>query len=711
MKLLIIEGDQKTCIELVALTEQFGYEAVAVDAWTTTLDILKQVDAPQLIIIGFDVSELAREELCQKIKLIKPGNLSYILLLRSPNDVDDIASGVLAGANDYISSPVDSTELRIRLDVAQGVIGLNQTVKKPKGAQLAPKLNVLMTSRAGLPCRLEYCSSMLDHVGAYVYTKDVQGRYTYVNDKVCDLFACSAAEIIGHDDSQFFSLNESSELRANDLFVMQNNKIVETEECNVVAKTGAIRYYATVKKPLLGTNGVVVGLLGVSTDITESKEDSEKLKESLRRAAQQTRLLDDKKELYDIVFKNTSSGVLILELSSFCFTSCNAQAVAMLGYASKANILNRRPQELSPEFQLGGVRSDEKAQAMCELALKNGAHTFEWQHLTKSNEPIWIEVSVTPVEIKGEQELYVTWKDINERKAAEASLALSARVFHEVNEAILIIDSGKSIIDANPAFCSLVGYNHNELKGLVGRDLHSKKHSDRFFYDIWECVGSNGYWRGEIDVQGKSEEIKTCQLTVSEVLNDDGEVVNYLGMYINISDRKEQQKRLTLLAHYDQLTGLPNRSLFADRFKQAVAHSKRYKNPLAVCFLDLDSFKPINDDFGHDVGDKLLIQVAKRISTTLRDEDTVSRQGGDEFALLLGALESPQQCEQIVNRMLRSLAEPYLIDGQSHKVTASCGIALYPDSSDELDALMRQADQAMYSSKRAGKNKLSFFSC
>jgi len=710
MKLLIVESDQKTRTELVTLTKQWGYDVIAVDAWKTTLDILEQVNGPQLIIVGFDVSELARVEVCQKIKLIKPGNLSYILLLSSPINVDDIAAGVLAGANDYISSPVDSTELQIRLDVAQGVIGLNQTAINIKGPQFTPKHEQLHAGDAGLQCQLEQCRLMLDHVGAYVYTKDIQGRYTYANDKVCELFACSASEIIGRDDSQFFSLNESSELRANDLFVMQNNKVVEAEECNIVAETGATRYYATVKKPLLDNNGIVVGLLGVSTDITESKEDEGKLKELLRKAAQQTRVLDDKRELYDIVFKNTNSGVLILEIESFRFTSCNEQAAAMLGYGSKADILNTHPQELSPDFQLGGVRSDEKAKAMCAIALKNGAHTFEWQHLTKNNGSIWIEVTVTPVVIKGEQVLHVVWKDINERKAAEASLALSARVFHEVNEAIVITNPDRSIIDANPAFCELVGYSHNELKGLVGRALHSKKHSDAFFDNVWECVGDNGFWRGEIDVKSKSKGTKTCQLTVSSVLNDDGRVVNYLGMYIDITDRKEQQKKLTLLAHYDQLTGLPNRSLFVDRFKQAVAHSKRYKNPLAVCFLDLDSFKPINDKFGHDVGDKLLIQVAERISTTLRDEDTVSRQGGDEFALLLSAFESPQQCGQIVHRMLQSLAQPYLIDGQPHQITASCGIALYPDNSDELDTLMRQADQAMYSSKRAGKNKLSFFS-
>ena len=180
-------------------------------------------------------------------------------------------------------------------------------------------------------------------------------------------------------------------------------------------------------------------------------------------------------------------------------------------------------------------------------------------------------------------------------------------------------------------------------------------------------------------------------------------------MIIDITDSKVEQKKLELLAHYDPLTGLPNRALFMDRFNQAVAHSKRRKRPLAICFIDLDSFKPINDNFGHDVGDKVLIEVAKRIAVCVREEDTVSRQGGDEFALLLGSFESVRQCEQIMERMLKTLAEPYEVDGQAHCITASCGVALYPSDHNDFEGLMRQADQAMYFSKHKGKNQVSFF--
>ena len=176
-----------------------------------------------------------------------------------------------------------------------------------------------------------------------------------------------------------------------------------------------------------------------------------------------------------------------------------------------------------------------------------------------------------------------------------------------------------------------------------------------------------------------------------------------------IDQQKEHQQELELIAHYDPLTKLPNRTLFNDRFAQAVAHSKRTNTLLAVCFLDLDHFKPINDNFGHDVGDKILLKVAKRVQRILREEDTVSRQGGDEFAILLSDLDSSSKCIQLLKRIHNALAQPYKIDGQSHLISASSGTTLYPIDDSDLDTLLRHADQAMYQSKLVGRNTFHLF--
>jgi len=182
------------------------------------------------------------------------------------------------------------------------------------------------------------------------------------------------------------------------------------------------------------------------------------------------------------------------------------------------------------------------------------------------------------------------------------------------------------------------------------------------------------------------------------------------GIVAIILKREAEEEKLHHMAHYDELTQLPNRILFSDRFTQAVAHSKRTNNMLAVCFLDLDNFKPVNDNYGHEVGDKLLIEVAARIKKTLREEDTVSRQGGDEFALLLGDIASIAQCEEAIGRILKVLAQPYLIDDVTHKISASIGISIYPLENVDLDTLIRHADQAMYLAKLSGKNQQRLFS-
>ncbi len=176
-----------------------------------------------------------------------------------------------------------------------------------------------------------------------------------------------------------------------------------------------------------------------------------------------------------------------------------------------------------------------------------------------------------------------------------------------------------------------------------------------------------------------------------------------------MTKNKTHQKTLEHMAHYDLLTQLPNRALFVDRFEQAVARCKRTQTLLAICFLDLDEFKPVNDLYGHDVGDKLLIEVAKRIKLNIRAEDTVSRQGGDEFTVLLVDIESIEHCEQMLTRILRALARPYLVKDHTLNISESLGVTLYPNDNADLDILIRHADQAMYQAKSAGRNTYYFF--
>jgi diguanylate cyclase (GGDEF)-like protein/PAS domain S-box-containing protein len=308
-----------------------------------------------------------------------------------------------------------------------------------------------------------------------------------------------------------------------------------------------------------------------------------------------------------------------------------------------------------------------------------------------------------PIKLRG------TVQDITDRKITEEKLRLSSRIFKETKEGVIITDPTASITDINPAFSDITGYNRDEIIGKNPRILSSGKHSPEFFADMWKTIAEQGHWQGEMWNRKKDGTIYAELLTISSLLDEKGNILHYVGLFSDITQSKKQQQMLELMAHYDVLTQLPNRILLADRFTRAIAHSKRNKTILAVCFLDLDNFKPINDNHGHDMGDQLLIKVAERIKLNIRDEDTVSRQGGDEFALLLGDIESLIHCEQILQRIIFSLAQPYLINNQSLSISASIGVSLYPMDDADLDTLLRHADQAMYQAKLTGRNRYQLF--
>lgn len=295
-------------------------------------------------------------------------------------------------------------------------------------------------------------------------------------------------------------------------------------------------------------------------------------------------------------------------------------------------------------------------------------------------------------------------QDISERKRAEEKLKLSARVFSDAHEGIMITDAEARILDVNAAFTELTGFGHAEVIGKNPSLLKSDRQAPEFYSAMWAALNEEGHWQGEIWNRHKNNEVYAQLLTISALRDESGATINYIGLFSDITERKQQQELLEHMAHFDPLTGLPNRTLFSDRFNQAIAHTKRSGGLLAICYLDLDGFKPVNDTFGHAVGDELLIEVAKRIKSNLRECDTVCRLGGDEFALLLLDLQSRQQCEDTLDRIHSALAEPFTLNVHPVWISASCGVTLYPLDDVAPYTLLRHADQAMYQAKRAGRN-------
>jgi diguanylate cyclase (GGDEF)-like protein/hemerythrin-like metal-binding protein/PAS domain S-box-containing protein len=300
-------------------------------------------------------------------------------------------------------------------------------------------------------------------------------------------------------------------------------------------------------------------------------------------------------------------------------------------------------------------------------------------------------------------------QDITERKLVEEKLHLSERIFESTHEGIMVTDALGHIVEVNDAFCRITGFSREEVLGKLPNVLQSDHQDSVFYAEIWKCLHQYGHWSGEIWNRRKDGEIYAELISISVILDPQGHPTHYVGNLSDITVLKQHEKQLEHIAHYDALTGIPNRVLLVDRMQQAQAQTRRDGQMLAICYLDLDGFKPINDHLGHEAGDSVLIEVAKRMVQSLRGGDTVARLGGDEFVILLLGIADINECKSSLDRLLQVIAAPILLADQTYQVTASVGVTLYPHDEEDPDTLLRHADQAMYLAKRLGKNRYYFF--
>lgn len=297
-----------------------------------------------------------------------------------------------------------------------------------------------------------------------------------------------------------------------------------------------------------------------------------------------------------------------------------------------------------------------------------------------------------------------------ERKKNQDALSLMSKVFSEAQEGIFLMDIEGKVIDINLAFQGITGYSRQDIVGHQSKILKSDQHDACFFKNFWQQVKQEGHWRGEYWCHNKKGDLFASMLSFSVIKDNDGNMQCYLGMLTDITQLKIHQRKIEEMAFHDPLTQLPNRPLLNDRMQQALARVDRDKDMLAVACLDLDGFKAVNDQFGHGTGDALLIEVAHRLLTCVRNCDTVARLGGDEFAILLCEISSREHCEITLQRVLKALIAPYhLGNEQITQISGSIGYTLFPFDKVDLDTLLRHADQAMYIAKQAGKNRFQYF--
>jgi diguanylate cyclase (GGDEF)-like protein/PAS domain S-box-containing protein len=299
--------------------------------------------------------------------------------------------------------------------------------------------------------------------------------------------------------------------------------------------------------------------------------------------------------------------------------------------------------------------------------------------------------------------------DITDIKLSEDKLKLAASVFTHAQEGIMITDTSATIIEVNDTFTQMTGYSREELIGQNPRILKSGMQSPEFYTDMWKELTATGHWTGELWNRRKNGEVIAELKNISTVNDEHGTTINYVAMSTDITLMKEHQGQLERNAHYDLLTNLPNRVLLADRLSQAMLQCSRHEQSLAVVFLDLDGFKTVNDAYGHDMGDELLIALSIRMKRALREGDSLARIGGDEFVAVLTDLNTVEDCEPVLERLLLAASAPVTVGEIVLNVSASIGVTLYPQDNVDADQLVRHADQAMYVAKESGKNRYHLF--
>jgi diguanylate cyclase (GGDEF)-like protein/PAS domain S-box-containing protein len=290
-----------------------------------------------------------------------------------------------------------------------------------------------------------------------------------------------------------------------------------------------------------------------------------------------------------------------------------------------------------------------------------------------------------------------------QRKAMH-QIALNAKVFAVSNDGIVIVDAENNIREINPAFTVLTGYTRDEVIGKDPRFLTSGKQSREFYADMWKALIEVGRWEGEIWNRRKNGEVFLEKLSIHTLKDAQGKVVNRVGIFSDITQSRVEQETVAHHAQHDFLTNLPNRLLFRDRFNQQLAVAKRYSKKFAVMYIDLDRFKPVNDTLGHQVGDQLLMAVADRLKSIVREIDTVSRFGGDEFAILVSDVMSQKDVTSLAEKILAALSQPYMLEGHTINISGSLGIAIYPDDGSDMETILKNADSAMYKAKHKGSN-------
>lgn len=529
---------------------------------------------------------------------------------------------------------------------------------------------------------------VINNVPALIACVDASQRYLYVNEQYRQCFAPGQPDITGQSvqavlgDARYNRVRERIE-RA----LKGEPQSYDWEPFPGVWQL--IRY-----APFFSETRDVLGYYVLGTDITERRE----MEEARHRTEEQLAR----------VLEGSDQGYWDWNLQTNTF-EVSARWQTMLGYEPGEMHFSYEhwPELVHPEDLPKALESIRR-----HMAGETEKHELELRAKTKEGQWRWLHTSgriVSRTEDGKPLMMSGTHTDIEERKRLQLAQMDALAIFERSYEGIMVVNPDGLIAKVNPSFTRITGYSAEDVVGQSPKVLASGRHDTAFYQDLWSSLNSKGFWHGEIWDKRKSGELFAVLESITTVRDSNGTIEHYVSQFTDITQFKTHELELDKAANYDALTQLPNRRLLSDRLTQSFSRSLRSGKSSAVCFLDLDGFKAVNDQHGHETGDQLLVSVASNLKSILRADDTLARLGGDEFVMLLSEVNSTEECALVLDRVLEAVRQPIQLGAQEISITASIGVSLYPDDNADPDTLLRHADQAMYQAKQAGKNRYQLF--
>jgi len=534
-----------------------------------------------------------------------------------------------------------------------------------------------------LQSTLELHHVLFDAMTDGVLLIDQKGLFLDCNPAIHQRLGYEKRELIGKPVAQFMTPDFSSKLHERISRMTADGGVSFETAC--VHRDGSLIQVDLCLRCIEADTGTL--LLGIVREITPQTDLAASLRESL--------------DVYRAAINTPALGFWATDMQG-SLLEVNDAYVKLSGY-SREELLGMHITDIE------AVEKLEETAKHIEKIVQTGFDRFRSEHRKKDGTlwPVEIVTSYSP--IQGGR-FFVFIEDISERIVQENRLELASRVFETMEQAVIVTDAENRIVLINPAATCITGYNMTEVQGKNPRIFSSGRHDRQFFKEMWDALNCHGQWEGEIWDRRKDGEVYAKWMSIKVIYDKYGRVYQYVSVFSDITERKKMEEGIWRQANFDSLTGLPNRYLLLDHLEQETKKAQRSGSSLAVLFIDLDRFKEVNDTFGHAKGDALLIQAARRIGSRVRNTDTIARLGGDEFTVLLPDFGDRANLQGIVQNLILHLAEPYRLEEDEFAyVTASIGIALYPDDASDLLDLLKCSDKAMYVAKTQGRNRFSYF--